>query len=206
MKTMVILLMTGVLLAMNACAQSGKVIFEDVFDGKLAAGWTWLRENMEDWRITDEGLEIRPRPGDANSVKNALLLSLPELATDNLLVEVTVAFTADLTEQYEQAGITWYADDTPAFKLVHERIDGEYYIIPGKVPAPEKTVHFQLELKGDRYTAKSRQDSETEYRVVSEGELKRGGKNQISLQTYHGPEQGDHWMRFSNFRITGLGS
>lgn len=202
MKSATILLMTGILLSMSTYAESDPVIFEDNFEGKLADEWTWLRENEEDWRLTEEGLEIRPRPGDANSVQNALLLSLPELDKEDLLIEVTVAFTTELTQQYEQAGITWYADGAPAFKLVHERIDEEYFIIPGKVSAPEMTVHLHLELRGNRYVAKFRQDGEKEFRIAAEGELKRGKKNQVSLQCYHGPEQGDHWMRFSNFKIT----
>jgi hypothetical protein len=202
MKTITILLMTGMLLTMNTYAESGTVIFEDKFEDKLADGWTWLRENGEDWRLTEEGLEIRPRPGDANSVQNALLLTLPALDDEDLSIEVTVTFTTELTQQYEQAGITWYADGAPAFKLVHERIDEEYFIIPGKVPAPEMTVHLHLELRGNKYVAKFRQDSEKEFRIAAEGELNRGAKNQVSLQCYHGPDQGDHWMRFSNFKIT----
>lgn len=202
MKIVTVLMMSGILLAVNACAESGAVLFEDNFEGTLAEGWTWLREDKADWRIKDDGLEIRPRPGDANSVKNALLRTLPE---NDVVVEVTVTFTTDLTQQYEQAGITWYADDAPVFKLVHERIDDAYYIIPGKVPVANKMVHLRLTVIDGNYTAEFCVAGEKDWKVAAKGDMEIGKKNQVSLQTYHGPADGDHWMRFSNFKIKEVG-
>ena len=33
------------------------ILFEDCFEGKLADGWTWLRENPDTWRLRDGALE-----------------------------------------------------------------------------------------------------------------------------------------------------
>src|SRR5208283_693611 len=106
------------------------------FDTKLGNGWTWLRENPKAWRIRDGGLEIHVEPGLANNVKNALLRPATNRGKTTYAIEVTITFTAPPTNQYEQAGITWYQKGQPVLKLVHERIDGKDYIIPGKVPAP----------------------------------------------------------------------
>ena len=61
--------------------------------------------------------------------------------------DVGLATIYRVLTQFEQAGITWYNDDKPAFKLVHERIDGDLWIIPGKKPAQQKTVQLRLMQK-----------------------------------------------------------
>jgi hypothetical protein len=62
----------------SVLAAEPTVIFEDPFDGKLAEGWTWLRENPDAWRIQEDALEIQVEPGVANTVKNALLRPAPD--------------------------------------------------------------------------------------------------------------------------------
>jgi len=46
-----------------------------LFQGKLAEGWTWLREHREAWRTTDHGLEGQIEPGNmwgpANNAKSS---------------------------------------------------------------------------------------------------------------------------------------
>ena len=107
-------------------------MFEDKFDSKLGDGWVWLREHPKAWRIKNGGLEIRVEPGLANNVKNALLCPAPDRSQATYAIEVTITFTAPPTNQYEQAGITWYQKGKPVFKLVHEHVDGKDYMIPGK--------------------------------------------------------------------------
>jgi len=178
---------------------------EDGFDGKLGEGWTWLRENPKAWRIKDGALEIRVEPGVAGSVKNALLRKAPDRAKGKVAIDVTVTFTTPPTRQFEQAGITWYRDGKPAFKLVHEQIDGKTYIIPGKVAAPSKTVGLRLIVTKDRYTAQFRPDGKGEFKTVAEGRLPAGEKEQVSIQCYNGPPDAEHWIRFDDFRIAALG-
>jgi len=50
----------------------------DRFEGALDRGWTFIREAPERHRIRDGGFEIRAEPGDANSVKNALVRPAPD--------------------------------------------------------------------------------------------------------------------------------
>ena len=45
-----------------------QIIFEDNFDEQLDEGWSWLREDSDDWRLRDGGLEICVRPGVADTV------------------------------------------------------------------------------------------------------------------------------------------
>jgi hypothetical protein len=185
-----------------------RVIFADEFDEALDESWRWLREDPDAWRIWDGALEIRAQPGDANTVKNALVREVPDRSGGKrFAIEVTLANRTPPTEQWEQLGLTWYHDGKPVFKLVKERIDGETYIFPGKVPLQKKTVQLRLVVEGRRVVAQYRTDEGDEYKTATEAELPPpGGKDEISLQTYHGPADAEHWMRFDVFRIVELNS
>lgn len=192
------------LLASIAAAAEPKLVFEDLFDGKLGPGWSWLREKPDTWRIRDKALEIRVEPGVAGDVKNALLRAAPDRGTGRFAVEVTVTMTSPPTKQYEQAGITWYEKGNPVFKLVHERIDGKTYIIPGKIPTSGKTVRLRLILQKDQLIAQFRPDPKAEFQTVGTRSVPPAGSEQISLQCYQGPPDEEHWMRFDDFRILQL--
>lgn len=213
MKKLSVILVAVLLLtpcALNAQAEADKevVLFSEQFDGELDESWEWLREDPEDWRLLENALEIRARPGDGNSVRNALLRFVPEVTEQALAFEITVTFTTPLKVQYEQAGLTWYADETPVFKLVHELIDEEYFIIPGRIPTKAKVVRLRLEIDGSHLKAMfyeigedEENDTDKDWELVAEQELEIGKRNHISIQTYHGPEDEDHWMRFTDFKI-----
>ncbi len=181
-----------------------EVVFEDGFAEKPAEGWSWLRENPETWRIAEGTLEIRLEPGDANSVKNALVRPAPVRSEGRVAIEVTIRSLAAPTEQYEQAGITWYRDGKPVFKLVKERVDGKIVIVPGKVPVDDVPVRLRLEISGNRYTARFRPEGKEEFTTAAEGDLPPPEKDEVSLQGYHGPADADHRVRFDDFRILRL--
>jgi hypothetical protein len=193
--------MASVLLSGSLLAAEPEVIFEDSFDGKLADGWTWLRENPAAWRIKDEALEIRVEPGVAGTVKNALLRTAPDRSKGSFAIEVTVGNMTPPTRQYEQMGITWYNGGRPVFKLVKELIDGDTWIIPGRKPMPSQTVQLRLIVTADRWTAQYRSDGKGEFQTAGEGKLPAPGDDQVSIQCYNGPPDAEHWMRFDNFRI-----
>ena len=186
-----------------SAAEAG-VLFEDTFDERLGDGWTWLRENTGAWRIQDGALEIRVEPGKADTVKNALVRKAPDRSKTKFAVEVTITFTADPTQQYEQGGITWYHQKKPVFKLVHEHIDGKEWIIPGRKPAPSKTVQLRLVVDGTQWTAQFREDLKGEFQTAASGQLPPPGDDQVSIQCYNGPSQAEHWIRFDDFRIVEL--
>jgi len=191
----------AVLLACGgAMAADEKVLFQDTFKGKLVEGWSWLREDAADWRAAPDGLEVRLQPGDANSVKNALVRPLPK-AEGKLVIEVTVTSLSEPTEQYEQAGLTLYHEDKPVFKLVHERVDGKLVVVPGKVPAEKLSVRLRLIVGGGRFIAQFRQEGEKEFQTAAEGDLAIADGDKISVQGYHGPAETAHWIRFSDFTV-----
>ena len=186
-------------------AAAGGAIFADSFDGKPAGGWSWLREAPKAWRIRENALEIMVQPGVANTVKNALLRDAPDRRKGKFAIDVTVTNTTAPTVQYEQAGITWYCNGKPVFKLVKELIGGKIYIIPGKKPMPAKTVQLRLIVTADSWIAQYRPDGKGEFLTAAKGKLPAPGKDQVSIQCYNGPPDAEHWIRFDDFRIQKLG-
>jgi len=178
-----------------------KILFAERFDGGLSEGWTWLREDKSAWRIQDKALQIRVQPGDANSVKNALLRKAPERREGKFAIEVSVRNETVPTRQFEQAGITWYHQGKPVFKLVKELVDGQLMIIPGRKPMTNEMVQLRLIVTADSWTAQFRPNGQGEFQTAEQGKLPPPGDDQVSLQCYHGPPDAAHWIRFEEFRI-----
>jgi len=185
-------------------AGEGKVVFEDSFEGKLKPGWKWIREVPEAWRLRDGALEIKLMPGDAQTVRNALVRPAPDRRTGRYALELTVRNLTVPTEQYEQAGITWYHNGQPVFKLVKERVNGQLMIIPGRKPMTEPTVQLRLVVAGRRFTAQYRPGGRGAWQTAAQGELPPPGRDEVSIQGYHGPPNAAHWIRFDDFRIVRL--
>ena len=197
----------GPVLAMAANSpQTAKeqVVFEERFDGKLGEGWSWIRESPRTHRIKNGALEIRVEPGVANTVRNALVRKAPDRSRGTYAIEVTITNAEKPIRQYEQAGITWYHDGKPVFKLVKELVDGELVIIPGRKSMDAATVQLRLVVTADSYTAQYRADGKGDFQTAATGELPAAGNDQVSIQCYNGPPNAEHWIRFDNFRILKL--
>jgi len=177
------------------------VIFEDRFEGKLDKGWSWLREDPKKWRIKDGGLEICVQPGVANNVKNALVRKAPDRSRGKFAIEVTVTNNTVPTQQYEQAGITWYNNGSPGFKFVKELVSGTIMMIPSRKPMPSKSVRLRLTVDGDDYIAQFQPDGKGEFQTAAAGKLPPQRDDQVSIQCYNGPPDAEHWIRFDDFRI-----
>jgi len=180
------------------------VLFEERFDGKMDEGWSWLRENSSAWRLREGALEIRNEPGAAHDVKNALVRSAPDRSSGKLAIDVTVTNHTKPTQQYEQAGITWYNDGKPVFKLVKELVDGQLMIIPGRKPMTSEMVQLRLIVTSDSFIAQYRPNAEGDFQTAETGKLPAPAGDQVSIQCYHGPADAEHWIRFDDFRISRL--
>jgi hypothetical protein len=187
-------------------AAEPKTVFTDPLKEKLGEGWSWLREDRAAHRMTKDGLEIRIQPGDANTVKNALVRAAPDRSKGKYAVEVTVSSLAKPVKQWEQAGMTWYVDGKPAFKLVKELVDGKIVVWPGAAPDPGQTVRLRVIVSADSFVAQYKPGGEGEWRTAEKGKLPQARNDQISLQCYHGPENEEHWVRFTDFRISEVGA
>ncbi len=184
--------------------KSQAVLFEERFDGKLDEGWSWLRENASAWRFRRGALEIQVEPGVAPTVKNALVRRAPDRSSGKFAIDLTVTNATKPIQKYEQAGITWYNDGKPVFKLVKELVDGELVIIPGRKPMTSKTVQLRLIVTSDSFTAQYRPNAEGDFQTAATGKLPAPRNDQVSIQCYNGPANAEHWIRFDDFRISKL--
>jgi hypothetical protein len=194
----------GLALCASGQAAPPACLFEDRFDGKLGEGWTWLRENPAAWRLRENALEIHVQPGDAHTVRNALVRKAPDRRAGTFAIELTVRHHRVPIQQYEQAGITWYSGGKPVFKLVKELVDGQLMIIPGRAPMTNEGVQLRLIVTADRFTAQFRPEGQGEFQTAATGSLPAPAEDQVSIQCYHGPTQAEHWIRFDDFRVLKL--
>jgi len=198
-----------------ACPKSrAEELFRDDFTNRLAAGWSWVREDKSGWRVTERGLEIRSQPGNmwgaSNNASNVLARPLPLITNGSL--EISVAVENRPTAQYEQADLVWYYDDSHMVKLGHELVDGKLCIVMGReekdktstmaiLPLDAFKVRLRLMAKGNRVRGEYRPFDSEKWVSVGECDLPVKGEPKASLQVYQGPKTGERWVQFTEFRV-----
>lgn len=181
-----------------------QIVFQERFDGELDGDWIWLRENPDCWRIANGGLEIAVEPGVAATVRNALVRPAPDRSGGVYAIEVTIFNHTVPTQQYEQAGITWYQDGEPVFKEVKELVNEEVLIIPGGKAMPTQSVRLRLVVDSESWEAQYRPQGASEFSTAATGDLPPAADEQVSIQCYNGPPGEEHWIRFEDFCIVRL--
>ncbi len=197
-------------------ARADELLFQDEFRGKLGDGWSWLRERRDAWRVTARGLEVRIEPGNmwggANDARNVLVRPAPNPVKDEIEVSVTVEHRP--TEQYEQADLVWYYDDSHMVKLGHEMVDGKRSIVMGReekdrtrtiaiIALEPVSVRLRFLVRGNRIHGQFRTADSKEWRDAGECDLPApsNAKPHVSLQFYQGPANSEHWARITEFQI-----
>nr|AUN37004.1 hypothetical protein [uncultured bacterium] len=206
--------LVALIVAMPALAET--VLFKDDFNGKLAEGWTWVREHPGAWRTSEKGLEIRIEPGNMwgpdNDGKNVLVRTLPAAKDGALAIGVDVENVP--TEEYEQVDLVWYYDDSHMVKLglelVHEvlcivmgREEGDKPDTVAKIPVKEHVQHLRLSARGNTVRGEYRAGS-APWTLAGECSLPVHGDAKASIQCYQGGEGVEHWAKITRFSITVL--
>src|SRR5437762_8546951 len=202
----------AIALAVLLLAASDAPLFEDRFDGKLADGWSWVREDKGDWNVKDGTLRIRATPGnlwEAENTARNLLLRPPPQTKKTFAAEVTVTH-APVTFA-EQAGLLWYSDDDNYVKLMKEFYDGKTSVVlaaeqSGKAvyresACPAETVTFRLTVAGDQVVGQYRPDGTNEWTTVGRLPFKAADGTRIGVNTHHAPAGPQRWAVFRNFRL-----
>ena len=197
-----------------------EVIFHDDFHGRLAEGWSWRREHREAWWVSDRGLEVRIEPGNmwgpANDARNVLVRPAPEVGDGELEISVTVE--THPTNQYEQADLVWYYDDSNMVKLGRELVDGKVSIVMGReqgdrtrtlalIPIQAEFVRLKLIVKGNQVRGQYLLAGSEKWQDANKCDMPapKDGKPKISLQFYQGPADSEHWARVTAFRVERIG-
>jgi len=202
-------------LGAGTMALADEVVFQDDFKGKLADGWSWVREDSKGWRVTERGLEIRVQPGNmwgpANNAKNVLVRPAPD--TSKEAIEVAVTVENQPAEQYEQADLVWYYDDGHMVKLGQELVDGKLSIVMGReegdrartvgiIPLRSFSVRLRLVVSGNQIRGQFRPGDSANWQDAGTCDLPVKGPARISFQVYQGPASVERWARFGEFRIS----
>jgi regulation of enolase protein 1 (concanavalin A-like superfamily) len=200
-----------------AATTDGELIFQDDFNGKLAEGWYWEREERANWRVGPPGLEVRVQPGNmwgaANNAKNVLVRLIP--APAGAPVEISVVISNIPTAQWEQANLVWFYDDSNMVKLGQELVTGRLSIVMGReendrartvaiVPLDAYTVELRLQAVNNRLRGQFRTAPWSDWRDVGECDLPVKGEPKASLHFYNGPATDEHWVRVNNFTVRRL--
>ena len=198
----------------TAYCDAQETLLREDFKGRLAAGWSWVREAPAGWRITDQGLEVRAVPGNMwgppNNATNVLVRSLPDPGKGEIEVAVTVENRP--TEQYEQADLVWYYDDSHMVKLGQELVDGKLSIVMGReendrtrtiaiLPLESFKVRVRLLVKHNHIRGEYQLPGQEQWVAAGECDLPVKGEPKASLQVYQGPRTVERWVRFTEFRI-----
>ena len=180
-----------------------RVIFEDSFHKKLQDGWTWLREVPDNWRITDDALEIKMESLSGDEVRNILFRKPPKKDAGPFDVAVEVKALRPYTNQYQQAGLYWMQGDKFKLKFVLERIDGELYVFPGKKPMRTEHVVLRLRIDGTKVVGEYQPNAKGEFLPAFEEQLpeRNDETDRIALQCWNGPADAETWIRFQKFTI-----
>ncbi len=217
MKLLLLVALYAALFAVAGSSHAEEIVFQDDFRGKLDAGWSWLREDRNGWRVTEHGLEVRVQPGNmwgpGNDAKNVLVRTLPDQANGEL--EVSVSVTNQPTAQYEQVDLVWYYDDRHMVKLGQELVDSQLSIVMGReeadqtrtiaiIPLKSFTVQLRFRVSGNRIHGQFRTPDSTDWSEAGECDLPANGVAKVSLQCYQGPADAAHWARITDFCIRRL--
>lgn len=209
-----LVLAIGVLLTTCACLAADETVVREDFERKLADGWLWVRENPSAWRVTGHGLEVRSLPGNMwgppNNAVNVLVRPLPNFTNSTLEIAVTIENRP--TEQYEQADLVWYYDDSHMVKLGQELVDGKLSIVMGReekdrtrtiaiIPLNSFKVRLRLTANGGLLRGEFRLPEDEKWRLAGECDMPAKGEPKASLQTYQGPKAAEHWVKFTEFRV-----
>jgi hypothetical protein len=206
-----------------------KVVFHDPFSGKLAKGWTWVRETTDSpalavagagsWRVFQNGLVIRVLPGylhaKTNNSSNILLRPLPD--TGDRPVAIEVALRSQPMVPYEHAGLVWYYDDDHYVALFREFLGTKPQVLMVTERRANPTFHYgvfdgktillRLEVSGGKITGKFREPEEEDWHTIGHSALPLPAKERkarVGLHTGGAPPGAGRFARFWDFRIMEL--
>jgi hypothetical protein len=192
------------------------VIFEDDFAVKLGDGWSWVKEDPENWRIESGKLQIRPRGGSSwagsTDGKNYLVRKPPEVKGGELVIEVFAEIKP--TQPFEHAGLMWYYDDDNYVTINKELFGGKNEVLfviekarAGRPPYGEISykpdgIWLRLRIAGSKVIGEYRATPEDQWQAAGSRELEFEGEPRICLHAGYSPKNDpDRWASFSHFRI-----
>ena len=202
-------------LAPALAQEKERAVFTESFDGTLAKGWSWVREDPKAWRLDKNVLVIKTSTGSLwqqqNNNRNILLRVLPDAKDQRVAFEALVE--NEPTNGFEHAGLVWYCDDDNYVALMREKLgakvavqlvsetNGKPKVGFAEKPFEPKTVWLRMELSGGKAKGLYRATEKDAWQVLGQCDLPVKGEPRVGLITGYAPPKSDHESRFSKFRI-----
>jgi beta-xylosidase len=112
------------------------IFFFDGFDtSSLGAGWSWVREESDDWSLTERPGFLRIHTA-VGTLDNALADNVLVRAAPSANFELSTRVEISVTQNYHEASLLLYADDNNYIKLSRiYRLDegGSFYLFRREV-------------------------------------------------------------------------
>lgn len=195
-------------------ADTPKVLFEDKFSDRLDAGWKWLRERPEAWRMEKGALVIDTLPGsywmNQNSSQNTLLRPAPASLKDGFILEVLL--DNDPKQQYEHAGLICYFDGGSHVVFNKEYIgkqaifmvsqqDGKPAVSPEKEYVGRE-IWLRLIIRGAKATGQYRSSEQEPWQTLGDRTIPTSTKELlVGIHSGYGLDKPQRQARFRAFRI-----
>ena len=193
-------------------------IFEDSFAGRLAEGWTWLREEPAAHRLTADALMLRALPGTlwgaTNTARNFLMR--PGFSIEaGLASQVTVSNAPEL--RGEQGGLIWYENDDTYVKLIKESLEGQTWIVMAreeegatalvnKLPIAVESATLRLSFDGEAMVGQFRTADCEEWVTVGQCAPVSQPNLQLGVYTHGEPADTENWATFRDFKVLKAGA
>jgi hypothetical protein len=191
-------------------------LFEEKFaEGKLAEGWSWIREDATGWKVESGALKVKCLPGSIwykkRDAKNLLVRKLAVAATEEAPVSIEVTVDSDPETNAEQCGLFLYYDDANYVKLIRECNRKKPGIVlarqakgfPESLPPKEELkgpIHLKLVWSGAKVTGSYK--TAGDWVPVGEYELPEPTSElKIALGAHGAAPDADRWATFTAFRI-----
>jgi regulation of enolase protein 1 (concanavalin A-like superfamily) len=136
------------------------------------------------------------------------------------VISIEVTFEHSPTNQYEQADLVWYLDDSNMVKLGEELVDGKLSVVMGReekdktrtvsiTPLTSNKVNLRMQISRNGIAGCFRIAGSDPWTNVGKCELptspEPGARPKIAFQFYQGVSGSGHWARATNFRIINEG-
>ncbi len=188
-------------------------VYKADFGNELDKGWSFVREDKNDWRLKDGHLQLLAQPTNSwgkknNKTENFLLRALPGAKAT---VEVTVDFNP--RKEYEQAGLMLYVDDDNYIKFDRELYDGQSCTlvleskakpkVVKKIPFREGPLRLRLEIADGKVKAMVKVPGGKEWTMHGETKMPASSdKVKVGLFALQGDAKAPRWATFSDFVLT----
>jgi hypothetical protein len=213
----------ALLFMLGVSARAEEVLFEDTFKNGLSPKWQVVGLDKTDYRVKEGGFEMRVRSGVSKTDPPMLRVTLPLKVGDTVTASVRVKPLDGFTADGECAGVYLTANGSRDFSAEKKRVNGRLVFAPGKqtfkgkkgeegvrskyevsyTDAVEEAGPVRIIVQGRHAFFQIGPSAKKEYTTFFYTAIDDEAKERGFCLTAEGaPDKADHWVRFTEFKVT----